>query len=72
VTKETGMSRYVQHGVSGFVIGFGDVPQLAETLDLLIADGALRTKLSFNARLSVSRLHWRSVAEEYLRRYALQ
>ena len=72
VTKETGMSRYVQHDVSGFVIGFGDMPQLAETLDLLIADGALRNKLSLNARSAVAQLHWRSVAEEYLRRYALQ
>ena len=72
VTKETGMSRYVDHGVNGFIIEFGNIRQLSQTLDLLIADSRLRKKLSLNARSAISQLSWRSVAEEYLRRYGVE
>lgn len=71
VTRETGMSRYVENGVNGFVIGFGDIQQFKKVLDLLIANGRLRKKLSSNARSAVSMLSWRSIAEEYLRWYGL-
>jgi Glycosyltransferase len=72
VTRETGMSRYIEQGVNGYVIAFGDIQQLAQTLDLLIADSGLRNKLSSNARSAVSMLSWRSIAEEYLKKYGIE
>ena len=71
VTKETGMSRYVKNGVNGFVIEFGDVKRLAESLDLLTTDRKLREKLASNAQSTVSLHSWRSIAEEYLSGYGV-
>ncbi len=72
VSKETGMSRYIEQGVNGFVVPYGDVQQLAQILTLLIADDKLRKKISSNARSSVSMLSWRAIAEDYLKKYAIE
>lgn len=71
VTNETGMSRYIHHGVNGYVIAFGDDEELGRTLDLLIADSSLRNRVSDNAQSAVSMLRWRNIAEDYLRKYPI-
>jgi glycosyltransferase involved in cell wall biosynthesis len=72
VTKETGMSRYIDDGVNGFVIAHGEVERLAQTLDRLVGDEDLRKTLSSNARSTVTALRWKNIAQEYLVEYCLR
>jgi glycosyltransferase involved in cell wall biosynthesis len=69
VTRETGMTRFIEHGKNGFLIHYGDELDLARYVDLLIKNIALRNELSGNARSIYTVLNWKCITEEYLRNY---
>ncbi|MEO0019169.1 MAG: glycosyltransferase family 4 protein [candidate division WOR-3 bacterium] len=49
VARSPGLVDSSRDGVNGFFYDYGDIPQLAEKIDLLLRDGALRTRLGEQA-----------------------
>lgn len=70
-TAETGMSRYIQNGINGFVIPYGDSAQLAAILSLLYRNSPIRRRVGIEGSKVYSRLTWRQVAQEYIKYYEL-
>jgi glycosyltransferase involved in cell wall biosynthesis len=56
-----GPGEIVQHGVDGWLVPPEDVAALAEGLDLLMSDAALRARLAEAARHNVRRFEWERV-----------
>ncbi len=62
-TPAGGTTDLVRHGETGLIVPFGDPPRLAEALELLASDDALRERLIRAARRSIrERFDWRVVA----------
>lgn len=51
---ETPEIMYLKHGVNGFIVPSGDVPQLAEKLALILNDDTLRNRFSCAAKEEIS------------------
>jgi glycosyltransferase involved in cell wall biosynthesis len=56
-----GIREIVKEGITGMLVPFGDVPQLAERLVLLLQNSALRDEIARNARADAES-HYREVA----------
>ncbi len=54
-TTIEGMDELIQDGVNGLLVQPGDVPALADKLQLLLQDGSLRRRLSLAARNTIER-----------------
>jgi glycosyltransferase involved in cell wall biosynthesis len=66
-----GLPEIVEHGVTGFLVEPGNVPELRERLAQVLGDAGLADRLGRNARESVlARFTWQHVARACLRIYA--
>jgi glycosyltransferase involved in cell wall biosynthesis len=69
LTKETGVSRYIESGDNGFVYSFGDDELLRKYLLELKNDHQLRYTLSQNAASIYNKFQWVNISKEYLERF---
>ncbi|MBS1516816.1 MAG: glycosyltransferase family 4 protein [Bacteroidetes bacterium] len=69
VSEETGMSRYIEHGMNGFIVDMNDAEKLEEILNRLNSDRELLSSLSGNAANIYRELNWENVYNEYERVY---
>lgn len=66
-TKTMGIKEAVQHGENGFLVEKGDIPALADALEKLIKDPALRENMGKKSREIVSQAYsWDAICEKYL------
>jgi glycosyltransferase involved in cell wall biosynthesis len=66
-TKTMGIKEAVQHGENGFLVEKGDIPALADALEKLIKDPALRKNMGKKSREIVSQAYsWDAICEKYL------
>ena len=61
-----GVSDAIRNGENGFRVAPDNVEEMAEKLDLLLSDSALRKKMAKNARVSAMRYDWAVIAREYM------
>jgi D-inositol-3-phosphate glycosyltransferase len=70
VASETGgLVFLVRDGETGFHVPVGDAPALAEKIDLLIRDEALRARLGRQARAYAQRFDWPIIADQIVELY---
>jgi len=66
VTKQTGLSRYIEHGYNGYIIEYGNTNELDSVIRSLInAPSEQRKQLSQSARKIYTELNWDNVYEMY-------
>ncbi|MBL0176302.1 MAG: glycosyltransferase family 4 protein [Ignavibacteria bacterium] len=65
VTRETGMSRFVEDGISALLFDAGDAPTLQGHIERLAADRDLLQALSVQGRAAVAGLAWPTIAAHY-------
>ena len=58
-----GLRDSVRHMETGILVKPGDISQLAEAIEMMLADGGLRNKLSENAYRYAQSFSWDSTAE---------
>jgi D-inositol-3-phosphate glycosyltransferase len=64
-----GLKFTVEEGVAGLLVPWGDAPALAGALGDVLSDPVYRAELAANARPSVERFSWQSVASSVMRVY---
>ncbi|MEO8664341.1 MAG: glycosyltransferase family 4 protein [Ignavibacteria bacterium] len=69
VTKETGMSEYVQNNVNGFVFNFGATDELGKILEKIHSDRSLIQRYSQKAKDIYEVLNWSNVCSLYKNLY---
>jgi glycosyltransferase involved in cell wall biosynthesis len=62
-----GLRDSVQHGVTGMLYPYGDVPELTRQLLLILGDAVLRNTLGANAQRFASALSWDDTAVATIR-----
>lgn len=66
VTKNTGLSRYLENGFNGYIVEYGNSDDLGAIMNsILSAPAVKRTELSDNARAIYKDLNWDSVYDMY-------
>lgn len=65
VSKETGMSRYIQNNVNGFVFNFGDMNELNNILKQIYSDGAAIQMFSERSKEIYNLLNWETICTQY-------
>lgn len=65
VTRETGMSRYIEDGVNGFTIKYGDIETLLHILKKLNSERAEINNISRSAKEICEILSWHNVYDTY-------
>jgi len=70
-TNAGGLPEVVENGVTGFVVPKGDAAALAESMDRLLADAALRDKMGKAGRVrALQRFDWNRSVERFNQIYA--
>ncbi len=69
VTEETGMSAYVNNGINGFTVKYGDKEGLIDLLNNLNSDRAISKQISEEGKKIYSLLSWEMVYLEYKKLY---
>jgi glycosyltransferase involved in cell wall biosynthesis len=67
VTEPFGAPDYMEHGVSGFYVGYGDAQALRQCIQLVMGDPELRRRVGQSARERA----WREFSPEEFRRHVL-
>ena len=65
-----GLAYIIEDGENGYLVPYGDVAALASALDRVLADPALRARLSVGAVASAAAFGWEDVATRVLDLYA--
>jgi glycosyltransferase involved in cell wall biosynthesis len=68
-TNTGGATELVTDGENGFIIKFKDSQDIAEKIERLILDEALRKKMSLASRARAEKMSWESVAQKYFEVY---
>lgn len=69
VTEETGISEYIEHGINGFVFGYGNKQKFAEILKSINDNRELLKSLSIESKKMFNQLSWNTVFEKYKKLY---
>jgi glycosyltransferase involved in cell wall biosynthesis len=64
-TRDNGFSEFIRDGENGFLVGRGDVPELATAIDRLLGDDELRARISREAESTAERHDEAPVAPLY-------
>lgn len=65
-TRDNGFSEFIRDGENGLLVGRGDVDELAEAIDRLLADGDLRARIGREAQSTAERHDEAPVAPLYV------
>lgn len=71
VTKETGMSRFIQDGINGFTFKYGEGEVLIKILELILGDNKIQERISREAAKVYEQLSWEKILEMYQQIYNL-
>jgi glycosyltransferase involved in cell wall biosynthesis len=70
ITKQTGISRYIENGYNGFTVDYGNLTELSDSITkILMLSTAERDKIRQNAVNVSGSLSWNSVYEMYYNLY---
>lgn len=69
VTEETGMSAYVNNGINGYTVKYGDKERLINLLNILNSDRAISKQISEEGKKIYSILSWEMVYRNYKKLY---
>jgi glycosyltransferase involved in cell wall biosynthesis len=69
VTRTTGISELISHGINGFIVDYGDSDGLCHILSLLQDDRNLLKTISKNAQTTIAKRTWSHVVKEYNNMY---
>ncbi len=69
VTAETGMSTYIENGINGFVVKYGDKEALINTLKIINSDRKLSERIQEEGKKIYSQLSWEMVYLKYKKLY---
>ncbi|CAN5669820.1 glycosyltransferase family 4 protein [soil metagenome] len=64
-TDTTGISEFIEDGVNGFIIKYGDVNRLSEIISKLNTDRNLKKSISLNGERIYNELNWSEVIKDY-------
>lgn len=70
VTKETGVSEFINDGVNGFVFNYGDSNRLVEIITRINYERKILYEISCNARKIYEDISWEKVTDKYLLSYS--
>lgn len=65
VTKQTGISAYIQNGINGFILNYYDIDGLKNCIAKITNNQELRTNIINQARKIYDSLNWNSVYKIY-------
>ncbi len=65
VTKETGISEFIDNRVNGFIVSYGDSIKLSQIIKSLINNNNLIDKISKNSIKIYKTLNWEKIFEQY-------
>lgn len=69
-SKDTGAEDAIEDGVSGYLVGQGDVAGIAEKVTALLTDDALWRRMSAAAKQRADTMQWRTIVKRYLQLYS--
>lgn len=71
ITRESGLSEYLNDGEGCFLVDYGDVDGLAGRIDELLRNGRLWKNMAKDARKLARQFSWRKAAGDHVRCYRL-